>query len=226
MTLSLAQNQFLDLLLSSGALRFGEFKTKSGRMSPYFLNTGAFDHGALLSQVAACYAAFVAERFPGPIHLYGPAYKGITLACATAMELSRITGVEVPFTFNRKEAKNHGEAGVFVGRELSRGSSVLIIEDVMTGGTSVRETMEYLAPRGITVRGVVIGVDRQERGLGANRAAKEVADLYGFPVAAILTMDEIIVSLWGESGGIARLGRLWIDAASKARIDQYRAQWG
>jgi orotate phosphoribosyltransferase len=224
--LSKVQNDFLDLLLSSGALRFGSFKTKSGRISPYFLNTGAFDHGGLLSRVGVCYAAFIAEKFPQERHLYGPAYKGITLAAATAMELARITGREVPFTFNRKEAKDHGEGGVFVGRDLRAGASVLIIEDVMTGGTSIRETMAILTPRGVRVAAVIVGVDRQERGQGANLAAIETTQTFACSVAAILTIDEIIAELWDGTNGVQRLGQVWIDGATKAQIDAYRCAWG
>ena len=224
--LSPLQNRFLDLLLSSGALRFGEFKTKSGRYSPYFMNTGAFDHGRLLRDVARCYAEFIDLSFSGPAHLYGPAYKGITLAAATAMELSAIRSVEVPFTFNRKEAKGHGEGGVFVGRKPRVDCPLLIVEDVMTGGTSIRETMEILAPMKITVRGVVIGVDRQERGETDLAAAAEVTKKFGCPVKAILTMDEIIKALWFSDKPVERLGKIWIDDSIKSHIDSYRESWG
>ena len=224
--LSPLQNRFLDLLLSSGALRFGEFKTKSGRLSPYFMNTGAFDHGSLLRDVARCYAEFMDQAFSGPIHLYGPAYKGITLAAATAVELSSIRSAEVPFTFNRKEAKDHGEGGLFVGRIPDKSTPLVIIEDVMTGGTSIRETMVVLAAREIPVRGVVIGVDRQERGEGDLAASDEVTKKYGFPVKAILTMDEIIKALWVANKPVERLGKIWIDESVKYRIGDYRAAWG
>lgn len=224
--LSSVQNEFLDLLLVSGALRFGTFTTKSGRQSPYFLNTGAFDHGSLLSKVGACYGAFIAEHFaPSTHHLYGPAYKGITLAAATAIELARITGCEIPFTFNRKEAKDHGEGGVFVGRQLTDSSSVLIVEDVMTGGTSIRETMAILEPCGVRVSAVVVGVDRQEHGQGQKNAAIEIAETYGCRVAAILTMDDIVAALWDGEAGVKRLGKVWIDSAIKSQIDDYRRNY-
>ena len=220
--LSQLQNRFLDLLLSSGALKFGEFKTKSGRVSPYFINMGAFDHGRVLNDVAACYAQIISSRFVDHIHLYGPAYKGITLAAATAMELAKHSQEEIPFTFNRKEAKDHGEGGVFVGRALSPSRPVIIIEDVMTGGTSIRETMELLRPRNVSIRAVVIGIDRQERGVGSRQASQEVQADFGCQVLSILTIDEIVKALWNTE----RLGKIWIDGSVKSRIDQYRAEWG
>lgn len=228
--LSQNQNRFLDLLLKSGALRFGSFKTKSGRMSPFFLNSGAFDHGALLREVAECYAAriveFVKSTGLSQIHLYGPAYKGITLAAASAIETAKMTGGEVPFTFNRKEAKDHGEGGVFVGRPLTRESKLLIVEDVMTGGTSVRETIDLLRPIGAKVCGVVIGVDRMERGLGAERASQEIARKFDVPVIPILTIDEIVAALWINGAALPRLGKSWISNEIKSEIDRYRAEWG
>ncbi len=224
------QSRFLDLLLTSGALKFGDFTTKSGRSSPYFFNSGAFDHGRLLGEVGACYAELIIEKYPLANHLYGPAYKGISLACASSVELSARSKSEVAFTFNRKEAKDHGEGGLFVGRPLDPSRPILIIEDVMTGGTSVRETMGLLLPRKIPVLGVVIGVDRQERGAGQLLASQEVSAQYGFSVTAILTMDEIIEALWNgitaDGKGISRLGKVWIDADAKARIDRYRREWG
>lgn len=216
------QNRFLDLLLTSGALKFGEFKTKSGRLSPYFMNTGAFDHGRVLGDVAICYAQLIRSKFKDSIHLYGPAYKGITLAAATAIELSRSGSDEIPFTFNRKEAKDHGEGGVFVGRSLTPGQSVIVVEDVMTGGTSIRETMELLRPRNVSIRAVVIGIDRQERGVGTRQASLEVQADFGCPVFSILTIDDIVKALWRQQ----RLGKVWIDDQIKSRIDTYRAHWG
>lgn len=221
-SLSSLQNRFLNLLLTSGALKFGEFKTKSGRMSPYFINTGAFDHGRVLGEVAECYSELIRSRFADGVHLYGPAYKGITLAAATAIELSKHIQEDVPFTFNRKEAKDHGEGGVFVGRPLNPSQPVIIIEDVMTGGTSIRETMELLRPRNIAIRAVVIGIDRQERGVGSQQASLEVQADFGCPVLSILTIDEIVKALWNTE----RLGKVWVDGQIKTRIDQYRENWG
>ena len=230
MKLSPLQNRYLDLLLAGGVLKFGSFKTKSGRLSPFFLNSGAFDHGSILREVAKCYSErvveFAAHQGVSDIHLYGPAYKGITLAAATAIEVALITGREVPFTFNRKEAKDHGEGGRFVGREISPGVSLFIIEDVMTGGTSIRETMDILAPTGAKVRGVFIGVDRLELGADNVRASSEVQLRYNFPVISILTIDEIVDALWRNGAAVERLGRVWITAQIKSEIERYRSEWG
>lgn len=213
---------FLDLLLASGALQFGSFKTKSGRLSPYFINTGSFDNGALLSQIAGCYADLIQRVLPGgPWHLFGPAYKGIALATSIAQELSRRTGQEVPYTFNRKEAKDHGEGGSFIGRCLTANSSLVITEDVMTGGTSVRDCLEFLKPIGAQVKDVVVGVDRQERGRDQRLASAEISQDYHIRVHAILCLEEIVQILWNKP----RLGKVWIDDDIKKRIDLYRAEW-
>jgi len=228
--LSDLQSYFLDLLLSSGALRFGNFKTKSGRLSPFFLNSGAFDHGAILRDVARCYAkqlvAFSKAQGISSWHLYGPAYKGITLAAATAMELSLETGQEVPFTFNRKEVKDHGEGGLFVGRDISENTELIIVEDVLTGGTSVRQTLDLLWPIGPKVRAVIIGVDRMERGLGQISAAAEIRSTFNIPVVSILSIQEIVDALWQNGRPVTRVGKNWLDASLKTSIDEYRAQWG
>jgi orotate phosphoribosyltransferase len=224
------QSGFLNLLLSSGALRFGSFKTKSGRMSPFFLNSGAFDHGTILRDVARCYAkqlvAFSKSQGITSWHLYGPAYKGITLAAATAMELALETGQEVPFTFNRKEVKDHGEGGFFIGRQITENSELIIVEDVLTGGTSVRQTLELLKPIGPMVRAVIIGVDRMERGLGQMSAAAEIRSTLNIPVIAILSIQEIVDALWQHGRPVPRLGKIWLDESLKKSIDDYRAQWG
>lgn len=228
--LSTNQNKFLDLLLESGALKFGSFKTKSGRTSPFFFNSGAFDHGRILSQVAECYAdrlvSFSKSHNIQGFHLYGPAYKGITLAAATAMEAARITGQEVPFTFNRKERKEHGEGGDFIGRQITKQSRLIIIEDVMTGGTSVRESVDLLCPIGPTFCGVVIGVDRMERGKTSLCASKEIFQEFKIPVVSILTIDEIVGSLWQNGSPVPRMDRVWITKDIKTSIDHYRSEWG
>jgi len=228
--LSDLQNRFLDLLLESGALKFGEFKTKSGRTSPFFLNFGAFDHGAILRDVAKCYAGKILEFADNNslkgLHLYGPAYKGITLASAAAMEVASMTGREVPFTFNRKEIKDHGEGGHFVGRAINQGSEVIIVEDVITGGTSIRETMSLMASSKAKLRGVVVGVDRMERGTGVQRASREIEVTFNVPVSAILTIEDIVSALWQNGQPLQRLGKIWINSELKANIEGYRKEWG
>ena len=221
--LSDTAERFLDLLLASGALKFGEFKTKSGRLSPYFFNTGCFDAGKILSNVAGCYADLILSRFdPTQIHLYGPAYKGIPLATSIAQELARRTGQDIPFTFNRKEVKAHGEGGSFIGRALTKDSKVLIVEDVMTGGTSIRETLDLLAPIGAKIEAVIIGVDREERGTGTEKAAVQMTKDYGIPVHPILRLHEIMALLWNKSRG----GRIWVTDEIKQRADEYQRQFG
>ena len=218
-----SSEKFLDLLLESGVLKFGEFKTKSGRLSPYFFNTGSFDHGRILSEVASCYADLILERIPrDQIHLYGPAYKGIPLATSIAQELSKRTGMDVPFTFNRKEAKDHGEGGSFVGRALTKDSRVIVVEDVMTGGTSVRETLALLKPIGAKISAVVIGVDREERGTGSKKAALEITEEFGIPVFTILKLQTILELLWNKP----RQGRVWVNDEIKQKADAYQKQFG
>jgi orotate phosphoribosyltransferase len=217
------KEQFLKLLLTSHALRFGEFKTKSGRLSPFFINTGAFDHGAVLASVASCYSDLVQSNF-GPLarlHLYGPAYKGIPLATAVSIELASRTHTDVCFTYNRKERKDHGEGGVFVGREITKGTSVLIVEDVLTGGTSVRESLELLRSVGANARAVIVGVDREERGSSQKSAKREIEEDFNVPVHAILTISEIVDRLYGNEIE----GRVWIGGDTYQRIQSYRAQY-
>jgi len=224
------QNKFLDLLLESGALKFGNFQTKSGRMSPFFFNSGAFNDGLTLKRVAQCYASFILSDLVAlahhDLHLYGPAYKGITLASATAMELASISGRNVSFTFNRKEQKNHGEGGAFIGRDISKSSSLIVIEDVMTGGTSVRETLDILQPMGAGICAVLVGVDREERGAGDVRASVEISSVFGIPVFSILTINEIINALWMGDSPVVRVGKTWLDSDLMSRIKDYRRQWG
>jgi len=228
--LNLNQSKFLDVLLRSGALQFGSFKTKSGRVSPFFLNSGAFDSGDVLHEVAKCYAHVIKHVVDSlklsTIHLYGPAYKGITLAAAAAVETAKLVDRDVAFTFNRKEKKDHGEGGVFVGRQISSASQLLIIEDVMTGGTSIRETMELLKPTGASVKAVVIGVDRMEVGADKERASQEISRKFNIPVFSILTIDEIVAALWRDGGPIKRLDKEWITNNLREDIIRYRSQWG
>lgn len=221
--LSNPASRFLDLLLESGALKFGEFKTKSGRLSPYFFNTGCFDQGRILTEVASCYAELILDHFPrSDLHLYGPAYKGIPLATSIAQELARRTGREVPFTFNRKEAKDHGEGGQFIGRDLNEESRVIVVEDVMTGGTSVRETIALLKPIGATIEAVIIGVDREERGIGATKASTEITSTFGIPVIPILKLHNILDLLWNTQRG----GKVWVTDDIRQRADEYARQFG
>jgi orotate phosphoribosyltransferase len=207
------QEDFIQYAIHCDVLRFGDFTLKSGRRSPYFFNTGLFDSGAKLARLGEFYAQAILHRGIAADVLYGPAYKGIPLACATAIALSRATGADAPFAFNRKEAKDHGEGGALVGAPL-RGSA-LILDDVITAGTSVRESVEIIRAQGARPCGVLIALDRQEKGQGGLSAAQEVAELYGIPVHAIVNLGDILEFL-------EKAGR----AVELAAISGYRAEFG
>lgn len=186
---------FIEFTCQQGVLRFGEFKTKSGRVSPYFFNAGLFDNGAALGKLCEFYAkTLLASKLEFDV-IFGPAYKGIPLATGTAMALAQ-AGRNTPFCFNRKEAKDHGEGGVLVGAPLQ--GRVLIIDDVITAGTSVRESMELIRAAGATPAGVVIALDRMECGNGDLSAVQEVKVNYGIPVLAIANLTDLINYLRGQ----------------------------
>jgi orotate phosphoribosyltransferase len=191
------QHEFIRYAIDCEVLRFGDFTLKSGRRSPYFFNTGLFNTGARLDRLGQYYAdAFVHRGLRADV-LYGPAYKGIPLACATAIALSRQTGAEIPFAFNRKEAKDHGEGGIIVGSPLQ--GDILILDDVITAGTSVRESVEIIRAAGARPCGVLIALDRQERGQVTLSAVEEVAATFGTPVHAIIRLDDIIAYLESDN---------------------------
>lgn len=184
------QYEFIDYAIQCGVLRFGDFTLKSGRRSPYFFNTGLFDSGARLARLGECYAqAYLASGIVADV-LFGPAYKGIPLVTATAIALARATGLEVPLAFNRKEAKDHGEGGVIVGAKLQ--GKVLILDDVITAGTSVGESVDIIRQAGATPCGVLIALDRQEKGCGDLSAVEEVTLKFSLPVHPIVTLADII----------------------------------
>ena len=166
------KTQFIDNAIDSGALKFGQFRLKSGRLSPHFFNAGEFYQGKALAALGQCYAAAIVESGIEFDVLFGPAYKGITLAAATSIALAEQHGLDVPYCFNRKEAKSHGEGGTIVGAPLE--GRVLIIYDVITAGTAIREVMAMVEQAGAKAAGVVIGVDRKERGNGQSSAIQEV----------------------------------------------------
>jgi orotate phosphoribosyltransferase len=184
------QRDFIDLAVSREALLFGEFRLKSGRVSPYFFNAGRFCDGASLNGLGACYADAVIASGIGFDFLYGPAYKGIPLAVATAMALARQHGRATPWCFNRKEAKDHGEGGMLVGAPAA--GRALIVDDVITAGTAIREAAATLQAAGASLAGVVLGLDRRERGRGEHSATQEVARELGVPVTSIIDIDHII----------------------------------
>jgi len=189
------QEQFIEFALKTGVLRFGEFTLKSGRISPYFFNTGLFDSGATMLQFSRYFACSIENSDLDFDVLFGPAYKGITLACATAMALSEATGKEVPFAFNRKEKKDHGEGGDMVGAELV--GNIAIIDDVITAGTAIRESFEMITAAGAKPFAVFLALDRQELGQKDGEptemsAIQQVEAEFNIPVVAIATLADII----------------------------------
>ena len=206
--------EYIDNAISSGALKFGRFELKSGRTSPHFFNAGEFYNGTALAALGRCYAASIVESGIDFDVLFGPAYKGITLAAATAIALSEQHGIDVPYCFNRKEAKAHGEGGTLVGAPLQ--GKVLIIDDVITAGTAIREVMSIVEQVGATAAGVVIGLDRKERGTTDKSAIQEVQQQFNVPVASIIDIDDILQYLETKSE----------HSDLVAEIGKYRQQYG
>ena len=208
------QRRFLDLALARSVLRFGEFTLKSGRLSPYFFNAGRFDSGAALATLGECYADCLASSGLAFDMLFGPAYKGIPLATTLAVALA-VRGRDVPVAFNRKEAKAHGEGGTLIGAPIA--GRVLIVDDVITAGTAIRESLAIIEAAGGTPCGVAIALDRQERGQnGARSAAQEVVAEFGLPVIAIAGLSDLL-SLADERPDLADY---------KAALVAYRARYG
>ena len=191
------QKDFITYALDCGVLKFGEFQLKSGRTSPYFFNTGLFNTGAQLGKLGHFYAQALIQSDIKPDILYGPAYKGIPLVSATSIAYAQITNKDIPFAFNRKEAKDHGEGGSLVGAPLQ--GKVIILDDVITAGTSVRESVEIITNAGAIPAGVLIALDRQEKGQNDSSAIQEVQERFNMPVVAIITLANIIDYLTAES---------------------------
>ena len=208
------QREFLSFAIETEVLRFGEFTLKSGRKSPYFFNAGLFNTGSRLARLGRYYAsAIVASGVEFDV-LFGPAYKGIPLAAAAAIALADHHGRDVPYCFNRKEAKDHGEGGNLVGAPLK--GRVLIIDDVITAGTAIRESLDIINAAGATAAGVVIALNRQERGKGARSAIQEVEQDLGIRVVNIAALDQLVEYLEAQPGRDAQV----------AAIRAYRAEYG
>jgi orotate phosphoribosyltransferase len=207
------RQEFIRFAIDTRVLLFGEFKTKAGRLSPYFFNAGLFCDGNSLRQLARFYAKAIAAAGVPFDMLFGPAYKGIPLVAAVAIALSE-TGRNVPFSYNRKEAKDHGEGGSVVGSPLA--GRVLIVDDVISAGTSVRESVDLIRAAHATPAGVLIALDRMERGSGELSATQEVGRLYGIPVISIATLDDLSGYLENEKGMAPQL----------AAVAAYRQQYG
>ena len=200
------QREFLDFALDQGVLKFGAFTLKSGRRSPYFFNAGLFHTGGALARLGRYYAQTVVDAGIAFDILYGPAYKGIPLAAVTAAALAEHHGRDLPYAFNRKEVKDHGEGGIIVGHPLE--GRALIIDDVISAGTSVRESLDIICAQGATCAGVVVALDRQERGRGELSAVQEVERNLGVPVTAIIRLDDLVAYLGERAGAEADLERI------------------
>jgi orotate phosphoribosyltransferase len=211
---------FIDFLRGSGVLAFGDFQTKSGRRTPYFLDFARFSRGSEARMLGSFYARAIRARLGDRFDvLFGPASKGIPLVVATSIAFSQEHDRDVAFCFNRKEAKDHGEGGRLVGHRLRDGERVVLVEDVTTAGTSIRETVPLLrAAAGVELAGLVVAVDRQERGTGTTSALAELEAEFGMPCFAIATIDEIV--------GALATGEPPLEAELLARIREYRARYG
>ena len=212
------QRDFLRFALNQGVLRFGDFTLKSGRHSPYFFNAGLFNSGAALARLGRFYAAALQASDLACDVLYGPAYKGIPLAAAAAIALADQYGRDVPYAFNRKESKDHGEGGLIVGHPL-RGE-ILIIDDVITAGTSVRESIDIIRAQGARPAGVLIALDRQERGQDDRSAVQEVRERFGIPVVSIATLANLVAFLEASPAGTG------IPPETLDAVRDYRSRYG
>jgi orotate phosphoribosyltransferase len=218
------KKEFIEFMVDCQVLRFGDFVTKSGRNTPFFINTGFYRTGSQLARLGHYYAKAIYERYGNEVDvLFGPAYKGIPLAVATAMALSTEYGVDVRYCANRKEVKDHGDKGILLGSPLTPGDRVVIIEDVTTAGTSIGETLPIIrAQADVDVRGLVVSVDRMERGSTEKSALTEIRDTYRIETGAIVTMGDVVDHLWNKP----YKGNIIIDDKLKASIDAYYEKYG
>ena len=218
------KKEFIEFMVECQVLRFGDFVTKSGRKTPFFVNTGFYRTGSALRRLGEYYAQAIHERFGTDFDvLFGPAYKGIPLAVTTAIAFSSLYGKDVRYCSNRKEVKDHGDTGILLGSPLNDGDRVVMIEDVTTAGTSIRETLPLIKAQGdVQVLGLTVSVDRMERGTGTKSALTEISETFGMRTAAIVTMEEVTEHLYGKTIG----GKVLIDDEMKARIDAYYREYG
>jgi orotate phosphoribosyltransferase len=218
------KKEFIEFMIDCEVLRFGDFVTKSGRKTPFFINTGFYRTGEQLRRLGGYYAKAIAGDFGVNFDvLFGPAYKGIPLTVAASMALSELYEADIKYCSNRKEVKDHGDKGILLGSPIQDGDKVLIIEDVTTAGTSIEETLPILRAQGkVEVLGLVVSVDRMERGQGTKSAFQEIEEKYGFRATAIVTMAEVVEHLYNRP----YKGKIIIDDALKAAIDAYYEQYG
>ena len=218
------QEEFITFMVRSGVLTFGDFTTKSGRKTPYFINTGNYKTGEQCAKLGDYYAACIQQNIPEGVDcLFGPAYKGIPLTVTAAASLYRNYGRDLPYCFNRKEAKDHGEGGSMVGYKPQNGDRVVIVEDVVTAGTAVRESIElFKSVADVTFAGLIVSVDRMERGTGEKTTINELRESHGINVYPIVTVREIMDFLHNREID----GKVYIDDAMLARMEDYLAQYG
>ena len=219
------KKEFIEFMVDSGVLKFGEFTLKSGRKSPFFMNAGAYVTGAQLRRLGEYYAKAIHENFGDDFDvLFGPAYKGIPLSVATTIAYSALYGKEIRYCSNRKEVKDHGDVGILLGSKLKDGDRVVIIEDVTTSGKSIEETFPILMEQAkVEVKGLMVSLNRMEKGLGGKASAlAEIKEKYGFQARAIVTMADVIEHLYNRP----YQGKIYIDDRLKAAIDAYYQQYG
>jgi orotate phosphoribosyltransferase len=218
------KKEFIEFMVECGVLKFGDFVTKSGRKTPFFVNTGFYRTGAQLRRLGGYYARAIENKFGFDFDvLFGPAYKGIPLSVATTAAISEIYDRDIKYCSNRKEIKDHGDKGILLGSPIGDKDRVVIIEDVTTAGTSIGETLPIIKAQGdVKVKGLVVSVDRMERGQGTKSALAEIEEKYGFETTAIVTMAEVIEHLYNKPCN----GKIIIDDKLKAAIDDYYKLYG
>ncbi|WMC93194.1 orotate phosphoribosyltransferase [Kineothrix sp. MB12-C1] len=218
------KQEFIEFMVDSQVLKFGEFTLKSGRKSPFFMNAGGYVTGTQLRKLGEYYAKAIHDNYGLDFDvLFGPAYKGIPLSVATTMAISELYGKDVRYCSNRKEEKDHGDTGILLGSKLKDGDKVVIIEDVTTSGKSIEETFPILKKQAnVEVKGLIVSLNRMEKGQGEKGALSEIKDKYGFPASAIVTMDEVVEYLYNKPYH----GTIYIDDACKEAIDTYYATYG
>lgn len=218
------KKEFIEFMVDCGVLKFGDFVTKSGRKTPFFVNTGFYRTGAQLRKLGGYYAQAIHDKFGVDFDvLFGPAYKGIPLSVATTMAISEKYDRDIKYCSNRKEVKDHGDTGILLGSPISDGDKVVIIEDVTTAGTSIQETLPIIKAQGdVTTLGLVVSVDRMERGQGEKSALAEIEETYGIATTAIVTMAEVVEHLYNRP----YKGTIIIDDNLKNAIDAYYEQYG
>ncbi len=218
------KQEFIEFMVESQVLKFGDFTLKSGRKSPFFMNAGAYVTGSQLRRLGEYYAKAIHDHFGLDFDvLFGPAYKGIPLAVAASMAISQLYGKDVRYCSNRKEVKDHGDAGILLGSKLKDGDRVTVIEDVTTSGKSIEETFPILkAQADVEIKGLIVSLNRMERGKGKESALKEIQGLYGFPAAAIVTMEEVTEYLYNRECQ----GQIVINDDIKKALDAYYSQYG